>query len=303
MVDPLSVPPAMNTPSSTISVIIVNYNSGGYLKRCVESVRSSNRSFQLILVDNASSDDSLKRVKESFSDEDTIIIENEHNVGFATAVNIGFRQSKGDHILLLNPDCVVKKDTLDQLSTALSELPKTGIVGALVRNEDGSEQRGCRRNEPTFKRSVVTTLKLGRWFEGVDLVHKPLPESPQAVDAVSGAAMMIKRVCFESSGGMDEHFFLHCEDLDICRSVRNLGYRVMFCPQIEVIHRQGASDAPSFFVERHKHQGMVYYHQKHKSKRRFDWSYPLIVTLVTLHFWIRHFWHYLGGRQSAVRNK
>ena len=296
MADPLLVSPTMNTPLSSISVIIVNYNSGGYLKRCVESVRSSTRGFQLIVVDNASSDNSLDRMKASFLDEDTIIIENEQNLGFSKAVNIGFRQANGDHILLLNPDCVVEKDTLDQLSVSLDELPNTGIVGALVRNEDGTEQRGCRRNEPTFKRSVVTTLRIGRWFEGVDLVNQPLPEFPQAVDAVSGAAMMIKRGCFEASGGMDEHFFLHCEDLDICRSVRNLGYKVMFCPQIEVVHRQGASDAPSFFVGRHKHQGMIYYHQKHKSKGRFDWSYPLIVSLVTLHFWLRHFWHYRGNR-------
>ena len=270
---------------SLVSIIIVNYNSGDYLRRCVSSLEKSTIPFELVIVDNASQDNSLDGISDLSDDRFRFqIIGNTENLGFSRAVNIGARHANGEFLFLLNPDSIVRKTTLEHLLAVFQDQPKTGIAGALVQNEDGSEQRGCRRNEPTFIRSVITVLKLNRWFEGVDMVYQPLPKTNQPVDAVSGAAMMVSRACFEEVGGMDEGYFLHCEDLDLCRSVRDSGYQVMFCPDIPVVHRQGASDASSFFVERHKHAGMIRYYHKHRPKQGLNLGYPMVIALVHMHF-------------------
>ncbi len=275
-----------------ISVIVVSYNSGLYLKRCVDSVLGSDVPVQLIVVDNASADNSLEfidaLIEKYHSPNETLtsvtVIRNKENLGFSKAVNIGFAVSTGESIFLLNPDCVVFSRTARVLAETLQSDPDIGIVGALVFNEDGSEQRGCRRNEPTFRRSMMTSLKMAKRYEGIDLIYQPIPDSPLTVDAVSGAAMMVNRSHFESVGQMDEDFFLHCEDLDICRKMRDAGYRVIFSPDASVFHYQGASNVSSFFVERHKHRGMITYYRKHHAREQNKLTYWATMMMVTAHF-------------------
>ncbi|NKB75761.1 MAG: glycosyltransferase [Gammaproteobacteria bacterium] len=274
------------------SIIVVNYNSGLYLRRCVESVLASDIPVQLIIVDNASSDDSLQSISAiversgalSGKASEITIIRNERNHGFSKGVNIGFEIAMADYVLLLNPDCVVFPRTVRSLSDELISDSNIGVVGALVFNEDGSEQRGCRRNEPTLRRSIVTSFKLGKWYEGIDQTYQSMPSSPVEVDAVSGAAMMVNRRHFESVGQMDEDYFLHCEDLDICRKMRDAGHTVVFCPTVSVFHYQGVSEVSSFFVERHKHRGMVTYYQKHHDKGQRSVLYRGTILMVTAHF-------------------
>jgi len=186
---------------------------------------------------------------------------------------------------LLNPDCFIFPHTIRKLRKALQAHEDAAVVGALVFNEDGSEQRGCRRNEPTLKRSAITALGLGRRFQGVDLTGNRLPSSITEVDAVSGAAMMIRAEHYRDAGGLDEDYFLHCEDLDICRNMRDLGYQVLFDPEVSVFHRQGTSGkTPSLVVERHKHQGMIIYSKKHKSRKHGSIETALTIVLVWMHF-------------------
>ncbi len=245
-------------------VVVVNYNAGGFLARCVESALRSDVPISLILVDNASTDDSLETVRDLEAGPHQFqIIENSENLGFSVAVNIGARQGTSPFILLLNPDCEIHPHTIGNLLSEAQESEDMGIMGALVFNEDGTEQRGCRRLEPTFTRSMVTALRLGKYFQSVNLQYDDLPAEPQSIDAVSGASMLIDRPVFEALGGMDEGYFLHVEDLDICRRVREFGKKVYFTPNVSLFHHHGASShGVPYKTEWYKHQGMLRYQEK-----------------------------------------
>ncbi len=250
--------------TAACDVVVVNYNGGDFLKRCAESVFSSNTPLALIIVDNASVDDSLASLSSlSRGGHHCEIIENSENLGFSKAVNLGANAGSSPYVLLLNPDCEIHPHTVSNLIHEAEKYDDLGIMGALVFNEDGTEQRGCRRLEPTFTRSMVTALRLGRYFKSVNLQNEPLPAEAMSLDAVSGSAMLIKRDVFEALGGMDEGYFLHVEDLDICRRVREFGKKVYFTPKVSLFHHHGASShAVPYSTEWHKHQGMLRYHSK-----------------------------------------
>ena len=248
-----------------IGVVIVNFNSGNYLSLSLKSLSASTAPLDIVIVDNQSSDQSLAQIEGIVDAPHSLeLIRNDHNYGFSRAVNIGIAKLENDFIMMLNPDCTVFPSTLLNLQKALVSSPQAAIAGAVVFNPDGSEQRGCRRNEPTLKRSAVTALGLDNRFEGVNMNLQPFPAEPAHVDAVSGAAMMVRRKLFNDIGGMDEDYFLHCEDLDICRKARDLGHSVLFCPKSAVIHYQGSSsNVTSATVERHKHDGMLIYNKNY----------------------------------------
>ena len=249
---------------SHCDVVVVNFNAGDFLLRCVESVLRSDVQISLIVVDNASVDDSIRRIRNIDAQPHQIqIIENTENIGFSRAVNLGAKQGDSAFVLLLNPDCEIYPHTISNLLAEAHECEDIGILGALVFNEDGTEQRGCRRLEPTFTRSTVTALRLGKYFQSVNLQHDALPEESQIIDAVSGSSMMIDKSVFEALGGMDEGYFLHVEDLDICRRVREHGKKVYFTPNVSLFHHHGASShAVPYRTEWHKHQGMLRYQSK-----------------------------------------
>ncbi len=249
---------------SRCDVVVVNYNAGDFLTRCVASVLRSDVPISLILVDNASVDGSLELVRNLDAGQHQFrIIENSINLGFSTAVNIGARQGKSPFILLLNPDCEIHPHTIGNLLSEAQGVGDMGIMGALVFNEDGTEQRGCRRLEPTFTRSMITALHLGKYFQSVNLQYDDLPTQAQSIDAVSGASMLIDRPVFDALGGMDEGYFLHVEDLDICRRVREFGKKVYFTPNVSLFHHHGASShGVPYKTEWYKHQGMLRYQEK-----------------------------------------
>ncbi len=260
--------PEMNNAAvrqtTACDVVVVNYNGGDFLQRCVESVYSSDLAVSLKIVDNASVDDSLSKVEALTPGvHHCEIIRNTDNLGFSKAVNLGAKAGEAAYVLLLNPDCEIHPHTIRNLLTEAAQHDDLGIMGALVFNEDGTEQRGCRRLEPTFTRSMVTALRLGKYFKSVNLQHQSLPAEAISLDAVSGSAMLIKREVFEALGGMDEGYFLHVEDLDICRRVREFGKKVYFTPNVSLFHHHGASShAVPYRTEWHKHQGMLRYHSK-----------------------------------------
>ena len=227
------------------SVVIVNYNSGRFLEVCVDSVCRSDCSLEIIVVDNASTDGSADFLSNlTTSDVSLQVIRNEENRGFSAAINRGVGDSKSENILLLNPDCLVFPHTIRLLSEALDADASAGIVGGLVFNFDGSEQRGCRRREPTLARSLGKVFRRHTFaaeLNQVDMTDEPLPEKRICVDAVSGSFLMIRRTTFSDVGGMDEDFFLHFEDLDLCRRVRDVGWKVVFVPDISIFHYRGGS--------------------------------------------------------------
>ncbi len=274
-----------------IDVIVVNFNSGAHLSRCVQSVLTSTITARIFVVDNHSSDESLSLLKGAFgNDSHCHIVENAENLGFARANNLALPETTGDYILFLNPDCFIQPDTLERLCTIMADHPEAGMGGCLIRNPDGSEQEGCRRNTPTPLRSlrqVVNRTGAGRHYpgsRGINLAGRPLPDRPSAVEAISGAFMLVRRKALEQVGPMDEGYFLHCEDLDWCMRFRMAGWQILFVPDIETFHNKGAcSSGRPVRVEWHKHRGMIRFYRKF-----FRTRYPAaLMYLVVVAVWFR----------------
>jgi GT2 family glycosyltransferase len=225
---------------------------------------------QLLLSDNASSDGSLEAVRSEWSADPRLVIRaHPENLGFARACNRVLAEATGDWILFLNPDCLLQPDTLERMFAVLAQWPDAGMAGCLLRNPDGSEQAGCRRREPTPWRSLARVIHLQRLrpddprLADFNMAREPLPTEPVAVDAISGAFMLVRREALDRVGPLDEGYFLHCEDLDWCRRFRDQGYQVLFVPGVEILHAKGESSrSRPVRVEWHKHRGMLRYYRK-----------------------------------------
>jgi GT2 family glycosyltransferase len=245
----------------------------------------------VFVVDNDSHDDSLAQLSASISDRCVTLIRNGQNVGFAAACNMGARASAASTVLFLNPDSVLAEGSLRRMLDVLESDPSIGMVGGLLCNPDGSEQPGGRRVFPTPRRAFMRAFglsRLGKWFPSLFsdfLLHKePLPLAPTPVEAISGACMLVKREAIEDVGLLDEGYFLHCEDLDWCMRFRLKNWRVVFVLDARVVHARGAcSRNRPFFVEWHKHRGMLRFYNKF-----FREQYPgPLWWLVVLGVWLR----------------
>ena len=275
---------------SSCDVVIVNYNAGKLLTESVQSALTEGAR-HVFVVDNDSHDESLAYLETAISDDRVRIIRNGNNLGFAAACNIGARASAADAILFLNPDSVLTPGALRRMIEVLESNPSIGMVGGLLCNPDGSEQPCGRRVFPTPRRAFMRAFglsNLGKWFPSLFsdfLLHKePLPLEPTPVEAISGACMLVKREALEDVGLWDESYFLHCEDLDWCMRFRLKNWLVMFVPDARVIHVWGAcSKSRPFFVEWHKHHGMLRFYSKFLKKQ-----YPgPLWWLVVLGVWLR----------------
>lgn len=275
-----------------ISIIIVNYNASHYLKQCVDSIFEYSKSAEVIVIDNASSDNSLALLNKSHSNNPKLHVhQSKLNIGFAKACNIGTHQASGQYILYLNPDCVLDKNTLSFLVNCLNSEVDIGMTGALLLNSDGTEQAGGRRAVPTPWRSFVRAFglfRLGKRYPKLFsdfLLHRdPLPEGPITVEAISGACMMVKREALDDVGLFDEGYFMHCEDLDWCMRFRQNQWKILFVPQAKVVHFKGiCSDKRPVFIEWHKHKGMMRFYRSF-----FKQQYPgILMWIVGVGIWFR----------------
>ncbi|MGE0644822.1 MAG: glycosyltransferase family 2 protein [Nitrospira sp.] len=274
----------------TVSLIIVNYNAGRCLQDCVASALDQVK--EAIVVDNASIDDSVEKVEITFPSEPKLhLVRNRRNLGFAAACNVGLKRSSGSHLFFLNPDCILEPSSVPRLLKVFEQYPDVGMVGGLLVNPDGSEQAGGRRAVPTPWRSFVRAFGLScfadRWprlFFDFHLHKQPLPTDPIEVEAISGACMLVRRAAMQDVGHWDEGYFLHCEDLDLSMTLRRKGWKIMFVPDVRIVHRKGGcSKSHPIFVEWHKHRGMMRFYSKF-----FRHQYPgPVMWLVALGIWLR----------------
>lgn len=276
-----------------ISVIIVNFNAGHFLSDCVRSVLASTVPVEAIVVDNRSTDNSMDILRRDFPAEDRLkIIENQENLGFAKANNIALPVAQGDYLLFLNPDCLIRPDTLSRMLTVMEQHPQTGMAGCLILNPDGSEQSGCRRAVPTPWRTFVRLTRLYKFSKYHPKLNSfiqtdvPLPTEPVGIEAISGAFMLVRRSALEKVGPLDEGYFMHCEDLDWCMRFRQAGFQILFVPDIEILHVGGVCSASRpALVEYYKHRGMVRFYRKF-----FRHQYPTgLMWLVMAGIGIRYF--------------
>ena len=273
-----------------VSIVTVNYNAGAMLRDCVASAMT--QCDQIIVVDNASADDSLATLSAAFPGcEKLHIIRNELNLGFARGCNIGVQAASGHFLLFLNPDCILEPMVVSRLVAALDGHDRAGMAGAVLVDPDGTEQGGGRRAVPTPWRSFVRAFGLSRlasrWpklFFDFHLHEQPLPDHDIEVEAISGACMMVRRDAMEDVGLLDEGYFMHCEDLDWCMRFRSKGWKILFVPDTRIVHYKGeCGRSRPVFVEWHKHKGMMRFYRKF-----FQHQYPgILMWFVAVGIWLR----------------
>jgi GT2 family glycosyltransferase len=238
------IPRVQTTPG--ITVIIVNYNSGGHLKECLTSLDAglAGLNWEVVVVDNASIDHSEAVAEHEEMKTRVRLIRRPTNTGFAVAANLGARKGAANLLLFVNPDCVVVPGFLNPLIDELDRYPRAAAVAPCVINEDGSPQ-GNARGDPTMVTGLFgrSTL-LSRLFPSARVARRNvlLPvtlaetQSAASVDWVSGSCFLVRRDAFDEIGGFDERYFLYWEDADLCRRLRKAGWTIRFRPDARVVH-------------------------------------------------------------------
>jgi GT2 family glycosyltransferase len=294
---PTPIPLAKTLP---VSVIVVCADSGPSLRDCVQRVLDCTVPLELILIDNASNDGVPQAIEHAHERDPRLrVIHNDANLGFGPAVNRAAAAARGEQLLVLNPDCLLEPDTLPRLLDILDAHPDAGVIGAVVCAADGTPDPASYRRDPLLRRALATLsgVRGGMNIEGA------MPTGVVVAEAVSGALMLLPRKVFERLGGFDETYFLHCEDLDLCRRSRDAGHPVLLAGDVRVLHGKGGSSRHRpVFVSRHKHRGMWRWFRKFDPAARN----PLLAGVVWLGIWA-HFavqvpgqlWRLARARRAA----
>ena len=274
-----------------VSVVIVAADSGASLRDCAARALAGSATTQVILVDNASTDGVPQSIeRDSANDPRVRVVYNDANLGFGAAVNRGAQFARGDVLLVLNPDCLLEADTLARLLDVLRTHPRAGVVGAVMVDDRGAVDPASRRRDPLLRRALMTTSGMAKHEtrdSGCAGVNVPgaVPGEVIEVENVSGALMLIPRAVFEQLGGFDEGYFLHCEDLDLCRRARDAGYAVLLAGDVRVVHCKGGSSRHRpVFVSRHKHRGMWRWFCKFDPAARNPWLRAVVWCGIWAHF-------------------
>ena len=226
---------------TTLSVVIVSYNTRELLRMCLASVLRAGPT-EVTVVDNASADDSAKMVQADFPQ--VRLIASEQNLGFVRANNLALGESHGDHLLLLNPDAELQEGALSTLQGFLDARPRAGAVGPRLVYGDGALQHAAFRF-PTLLQTYFDFFPWpARLLQSTVNGRYPLTAysgQPFQVDFVLGACLMIRRAAMEQVGLLDERYFMYCEEMDWCKRLGQAGWGVWCEPGAVVVHREAQS--------------------------------------------------------------
>lgn len=268
--------------SKMISIIIVSWNTASFLENCLNSVLANppTSPAEIWVVDNASSDDSPRMVREKFPH--VHLVENRENVGFARANNQAMQHCTGNYVLLLNPDTLVASGALRSLVDFLDKHPEAGAAGPRILNPDGSLQVSS-HPRPTLSRELWRLLHLDSVSPYAMYPRiKWETNQPQEADVLSGACLLLRKEVLEQVGFLDEDYFIYSEEVDLCYRIQRAGWRMYWMPQAEVVHFGGQStqQVPTeMFL--HLYHSNIKYFRKH-----YGWSatqiYKLILRIAAL---------------------
>lgn len=223
-----------------LSIIIVNYNTHKITLNCLKSIEKHpyKEKFEVYLIDNGSSDGSVDTFRK-FKPRNFkfIFIENDSNLGFSKANNIGIKKSKGEYKFLLNSDTILKDNALDKLMEFAVSHSQAGVIAPRLLNEDLSVQ------DSVFRLPTLLRTLRQYWLNEKGLLDKYAPQGKDVieVEAVVGAAFLITPLALEKVGLLNEKYFMFFEDLDYCREVRKANLKIYYLPFVEVIHLHGKS--------------------------------------------------------------
>lgn len=253
-------------PPGQMSVVMVTYNTGPVLFRAIEAVLAQADLHELIVVNNGNPVEVREKLFRMAKDYPNFyILSGQGNIGFARGCNIGITRATGDYVMFLNPDSILPARTFAPIIRALEDDPKRRLAGCKIIDPSGKEQRGSRRNILKPWTAFVEIFRLGRFFpkHTLNIHHTEAPREVSEVPAISGACMVMHRERYEEMGGLDPSYFLHVEDMDLCLRVHQGGGKVIFIPEIAIVHYRSTSKVSSIFVEWCKARGFIYYFRKH----------------------------------------
>lgn len=285
-----------------LGIVIVSYNTRELLRRCLETVYASvGLTFQVCVVDNASPDGSAAMVAQDFPQ--VLLIANPDNPGYPTANNQGLRLLgfEGDcaaaprYALLLNPDTEVPPDALAQVLTIMDARPEFGVLGPKLVRPDGSLDLACRRSFPSPEVSFYRMAGLSRLFPRsrrfgrYNLTYLD-PDQEAEVDSVVGAFMLVRREAIARVGLLDDTFFMYGEDLDWAFRIKQAGWRVLYAPQVTVLHVKRAASRHSPRARIEFWRAMEIFYRKHYEAETSPVMHGLILTAIRVNYAITRWW-------------
>jgi GT2 family glycosyltransferase len=253
----------METEAMKLSIVIICWNDLRVIRDCLRSIYGGAHAtdFEVIVSDNGSVDESIEFIRKHYPQ--VRIVENVQNLGFARGNNAGIRASRGEYVLILNPDTIIHEGALDKLVEFADRHSDAGAFGCRVLNPEGTYQVSARLF-PTVRRYWVSALglsKLSPLFVYEEYARWR-GDSERSIDWQSGCCVMFRGNLLKNLGGFDEQFFYHFEEVDLCRRVWNAGHPILFTPEAVITHLGGQSVSRfpvRFEIEKHRSRYRYFY--------------------------------------------
>lgn len=297
-----------------LAIVIVNYNVCALLRRCLSTVYASEGdfTFQLVVVDNASRDESVEMVRSEFPQ--VRLIANQENVGYPAGNNIGLR-SLGDwrgiapparYALLLNPDTELPPTALADMIAFMDTHPDAGAAGPKLVLVNGDLDLACRRSFPTPEVIFYRVVRLGRLFPRsrrfgrYNLTYLD-PDSLHEVDSVVGAFMLVRAAAISAVGLLDERFFMYGEDLDWAKRIKEVGWKVYYNPAVVVLHvKRASSDQEQTRARFEFERANLLFYRKHYQASTPAWLNALILLAIAVRGGTKLWPEILGQKATGV---
>ncbi len=256
--------------SVELSIIIVSYNTKKITRNCLKSIETSLKrsalKYEVVVIDNASTDDSQSQISKLKTQNQNLNLKtifNSRNVGFAKGNNQGVREAKGKYLLLLNSDTVVIDKAIEKLLSFYKQNELTiQFLGGKLLNKDNSPQPSC---GPFYSPLVIfgaLFLKGDYWG-----LTRYSPDTVKEVDWISGACILTKKEYYESIEGFDEQIFMYMDEIDLLYRAKEKGYRVFFYPEAEFTHLGSASSRGRTYPILQVYRGFLYFYKKHHNTK------------------------------------
>jgi N-acetylglucosaminyl-diphospho-decaprenol L-rhamnosyltransferase len=278
---------------SSVSAITVTYYTGPVLWACIDGLLAQPELGELIIVINGADRQTRASLGERAEADSRIrLIDPGRNLGFAPGCNLGVAAATCDYVAFVNPDCTLARGTFAPILDVFARQSNARLVGGRLQHPDGREQRGGRREFLTPWRAFVEVTRLDLFFPGhpyfrrFNMLAKSLMLEPTVVPVVSGAFMMMRRDYYQRIGGMDENFFLHCDDLDLCLRVHRHRGEVWYAGNVPITHHRSTSDVPRLLVEWHKTRSSCYYFKKHFRPTYPGWTLSALSAVLWARFFL-----------------
>lgn len=268
-----------------LSIIIVSYNTAAYLRKCLASIYkyTAGITFEVIVVDNASSDGSPEMVQGEFPNVRLHAMKD--NLGFTKGNNLGIRASKGEYILMLNPDTEIVDNAFPKIIEFLKTNPQAVCATCRLIDSAGNLQSSAFRYPTVFSKWLFYSLAMLMPFHVTGKIRHSDPSKKYEADWITGAATMVGSEPLKKIGGFDERIFIFNEDVDLCiRLKKETGAKAYYCPNASIIHIGQVSHSGNLFPMRCGFRSTCYYFNKHYSFRtavifktltRFTWTLTL----------------------------